>query len=422
MLGGIDQSAVWQAHQYVKEIGGKPQARVVGYGTKVPASQAAFVNGVMARALDLGDYEEQAAHSSEYVVPPIMAVADAKKSNGKDVILAMALGSEVLARLGHGCFAHTYGLDYLGKTPGIHPWGAICAVGKLYHLDKEQLWDAIGIGLACPGSTDLQSTKEGRTGGKRLWHAFVAGDAVTCAELAKIGGIEATRKVFFGERGFLATTNPYKYDLDVFTKDLGKKWVAIHVQKKYTCCGATHGAIDGTFEIFKEHKIKMEDIDTLEYVVWYSGTVEPREEKWNPQNMGSAQFSLPYVVATALLKNKVFIDDFTDEELFRKDVRELMTKIKATADPGLGEKVGGLIPTRIKISLKDGRVYAKDILYPPGHPKLNPLTWEDLANKFRMCADYVALPKSHQEKAIAMLRNLESVEDTSKLIDSLIIP
>lgn len=418
MIGALGEDDIIQPHQYIKELGGKPQARVVYFGTKVPVSQAAFVNAVMARSLDLGDVESEATHSSEYIFPTILTAGDYLHSNGKDFITAMALGTEILARMSHGVFAASMGLYQLYRLPPFVQIAVIYAAGKLYGLSSEQLWDAAGLGLACPSSMDWQSGPEGRVTGKKMMHGFVAQDAITCVNLARMGGIVATRKVFFGERGIVQSLYPYKYDPDIFTKDIGKLWIADLNLKKYPACLWIHAPLEGTFELVKENKIELQDINSLEYETGFEGIVEPKEEKWNPQTMGAAQFSLPYVVATGLITGKFFLDDYTKAALARKDVHELMKKIKGTYNPELSKKVQG--NCKIKITLKDGRIYGKDVIYPPGHPK-KPLTWDDLVYKFKVCADYVKFPKDRQEKIIGVVYNLEKLKDISKLVDLLVV-
>lgn len=413
IVGGANQHGVLQAYEYVRHWGGKPEARIIVHGDRVPLPNAAFVNGAMARALDFGDVEREAGHSSEYIVPTLLSVADmVEEVSGKQFLTAYAVSSEVMCRIGMACKVSAMFNEHF-KLQTIHQWGPICGAAKLLDLTVDQTWNAIGLGYSCLSSGDTQSTVEGNLV-KRMDHAFVSQNAINCVLLAK-AGVTGTRKVFLGERGFVATNYPFENDPAMFTKDLGSQWMAQFSQKLYSCCFHTHSAIQIARDLIKENGIDLENIALMEFEVPYETVIAPK--KWDPKTVPEAQFSLPYTVATALIKGKVFADDYSQEEMHRTDVRGFMARIKASLNEEMPKE-----GAKLKMALKDGTVYTKDRTYSPGDSVQAPLGWGEIVNKFHLCTRSVGISEANQDKIVDMVNSIEAIEDVRSLIDLLIVP
>jgi 2-methylcitrate dehydratase PrpD len=413
LIAAADQDGVRQSLDLVRDWAGKPQARVLVHGDRVPIPNAAFVNGVMGRALDYGDLGRSTAHSSEYIVPALVSAADCVTTSGKELIAAFAASSEAMCRIGLACVGDD---DVLGMVkrymhPPIHQWGVIFGVAKLLGLSADQTWNAAGLGYSCLSSFDTQSSAEGNLV-KRMEHGFCCQAGINCVLLAQ-RGVTGTRKVFLGERGFLAQMFPQGSHPEYLTRDLGTEWMAEFLQKTYSCCSMNHLSIQLARDLVKDEDLALTDIAQLEFVAPYAAVMGP--EKWDPKTMPEAQFSLPYCVATGLIKGKVFTDDYTPDQLARRDVRDLMSRIKASADADLGWA------THLKLTAKSGRVFERSGRFPPGHPR-NPLTWDELVAKFRLCAGSVGFSADRQTRIIDLIERIESVQDVRMLIDLLVLP
>src|SRR5215470_4393224 len=95
-LGGVNADPVRIARQVVELEGGKPQATVIGVGSKVSCEQAAFLNGMALRYLDYNDYAALGSpHHCSINVAPALAVAEMQGLTGKDLLLGIIVAYEV---------------------------------------------------------------------------------------------------------------------------------------------------------------------------------------------------------------------------------------------------------------------------------------------------------------------------------------
>lgn len=409
-IGGSASEGCPEAVNLVKGWGGARESTILVYGGKVPAPMAAFANDVMARALDMGDTHPEAAHIAEYELFPLLAVAEMKGGvTGKEFIAAYVVGHEIACRIGTASFAVSEG-GLHGRHPCLGPFGATTAMSKLLGLDAKTTWNALGIYYAVSGAWDMQMYNEG-TLMVRGHHAFVCEDAVNAVLLAQ-RGITGPKNIFSGKDGFFTQFYPWKNDPNLLTDELGEKWeITKTMLKPYSACKFTHTSISGVIDFVTKHNIKADDIESIECTVSRPAqlVIQPNDIRWNPKTMPECQFSLPYTVATAAVKQKVFLSDYTDKEMARADVRELMTKVKATVDDKLP-----VFTALVKITLKDGKEYSTRVDYPKGAPE-NPMTWDDITQKFYGCAAYSAkpIPQRNLDQVCEMVRNLEDASDVS---------
>src|SRR4030042_6631697 len=133
----------------VKEMGGKPQATIMGDPTRVSCEQAAQVNRVITNMLDYDDdiLNPNIGHMSSLLVPVALAIGEYTNASGKDIINALVLGYEVVIRLRQAedpseeVFLRSFEkIDFSGLA-----FGATAVAGKLLGLNGEQMADAFGL-------------------------------------------------------------------------------------------------------------------------------------------------------------------------------------------------------------------------------------------------------------------------------------
>lgn len=404
----------------VREWGGKGESGIWIYGGRAPAPLAALAIGTMARARDLGDiHENDGGHISEYIVPTAFSAAEGLgQVRGRAFMLAVALGQDLGVRLGMS--APRNAASTMAQPSII--FGATAAAGKLSGLDQDTLLNAMGIAYS-QARGERQANSDGALT-VRLHHGFIAEGAIRSVLFAQ-KGITGAKNILEGKYGFYKAFAP-DHDLARLTAGLGKSFEGAYSSiKLYPCCRFTHGAIDAVMELVKENGIKPHDVAEIAVGIseWASGYVaEPIEIKLNPRNVVDCQFSLPYTVATALVKGSVFIDDFTDEAIKRRDVREIMGIVKPRIDPSLftpDDPRGG---TALLLRTRDGRALEKQVPYIKGNPR-NPLTMDEVVEKFRKCLSFAAkpLPRENGERIIGMVADLENIPDVTE-IARLLIP
>ena len=187
--------------------------------------------------------------------------------------------------------------------------------------------------------------------------------------------------------------------------------------KPYPCCGLTHACIDATLALISRHDIIPEQVKDITVYGGQSvyGLSQPPEIKCAPRTIIDAQFSVPWVVATALTKGKVTVDDFTEEALKRREVLNLAQKINARLDPAMDRH--GVGPGGVVIKMNDGKEYTEEVEHCLGSVE-RPMTFKDCAVKFRECAacSIKPLPTDTVEKVIEMITQLEKLDDATEII------
>jgi 2-methylcitrate dehydratase len=142
-------------------------------------------------------------------------------------------------------------------------------------------------------------------------------------------------------------------------------------------------------------------------------------EKWRPTSRETADHSMPYCVAVALLDGEVGLAQFTDERIARDDVRELMDRITILRDPALTARYPEGIPNRLEVTLADGRVLECEVTYPRGHDH-NPMTDDEVLAKFRSLAR-LRLPEARIDELARRVWALET-GDPAALLEAAKVP
>ena len=417
-LGGSSKAGVKELVDMVKEWGGSEQSTVIVYGVKCPAPNAAQVNGTMIHALDYDDGHQVAlVHIGCVAVSTCFASAERMgKISGKELITAIALGGDFLARLG---LASKPGGSAM--SAGWHPTtlfgflGSAAMSGKIIKLDEERMINALGLAYhQCGGAGS--GVGDGALA-KRMGPGLAAKAGITSALMAE-RGITGERDPLEGRTGLFNTYMGGDYDLQILTGDLGKRFEGVNIgDKPYPCCGLTHACIDAALALLSKHDIKANQIH--EITVYGGDPVygfsQPPEIKNSPRTIIDAQFSVPWVVATALVKGKVTVDDFTEEALKRQDILNTTKKITARLDTSMNRH--GVGPGGVIISMNDGTEYKEEVEYCLGSVE-RPMTFEDCTKKFRECAacSIKPLPSDKVEKVIEMVSQLEKLDDATEII------
>ncbi|MBI2830918.1 MAG: MmgE/PrpD family protein [Chloroflexi bacterium] len=426
LIAGSSAPGCAELVKLVKTWGGRGEASLLIYGGKVPAHHAALVNSTVARARDLGDVHPIGGHLSESTVPAAFVFAEYAKAfkgkpmDGKSFIMGNALCSDLTTRL-----------RAAGKEVGIRRHRAetlapisVAAMGaKLFGFDEAKLRHAMGLGYTrCCGNA--QSHIDGALA-TRLWQGLSAEGGVFAVMLAD-AGFTGARDIFEGEYGLYPLYMQGEFDAKELTGELGKRFEVNNVGVKlYPSCLGTHGAIDGALSLAKERDIKPEDVEKVTVATNNFGyqLCGFGKNKVAPRNVVDAQFSYYYTVATALTKRKVFIDDFTEEAIKNEKVLALAQKVEVVVDEEKDKFVDLTIPVDIRIEMRNGEKYEKDVVYVKGHPS-NPLSFEECAQKLRDCARFsvTPIPGTHIESIIDLVKRLETLPDVIEVIKPLLGP
>lgn len=420
-LAGSVEAGVSELIDIVRDWDGKRESTVWVYGDRLPCVSAAQANATMVHALDYDDTHDVAIlHASSVAVPTALAIAEKVGGvDGKRLITAVALAVDLAARL---CLANKVSVFDRGwQYSAIHGnFSAAAITGKLLGLDKETLVSAFGLAYHQAGG-NLQCIHDG-TLAKRAGPGFAARDGIMAALMAQ-KGITGARNVLQGRDGLFNVYHRGDYNPEALTANLGEKFEVVNLSfKPYPCCRNTNPPIDATLALVGEYNIKAEDVDSVTIYVSKGAMKllgEPLNTKQNPSTTVDAQFSIPWAVASAIVKGKVGIAEFTPQAIKDKTVLALSNKVTPKLDESLNRM--GVSPTIVEIKTKDGKVYSKCVDTPYGSPE-NPMSMDAMAAKLRDCASYAAKPLSQKnvEKLIQLVSQLEAVSDVEEVVRLLV--
>jgi 2-methylcitrate dehydratase PrpD len=423
------------AHYLLSE-GGAEQATAIGVPRRLPAPQAAFMNGLLARSLEFDDIAMPDLHPSGVIVPVVLALCEWQSATGQDAITATALGLELCLRIGRA------GIDRKTRTSGFLQRGqdasAICGAlagaavaAKLLGLDAKGIANAVGIAVSF-ASGSLEANRSGGTI-KRFQSGWAAKSAIHAAMLAKFG-VDGPLQAIEGRYGFYQCFVGGQFDLETLTEGLGSNWQISDLRfKPYPSNYYTHAGIDAALALRKKG-LMVQDIETAHLAVatpMLHTVGEPLDRKQAPQTAYEAKFSAPYTVASALMGGTCLglgIDDF-DEKLLHDPVRQaLMHKIYVTSDARCDSIFPHQAPAILTVNAKNGSELVQEVLVNRGSAEY-PLSDEDLAIKFSdnvsgvLAADAaaalrLAVNRIEEEAGIARLvRILATVADQHEVAE-----
>lgn len=314
---------------------GAGDSPVIGYGRKLSPRDAALVNGVLAHGLDYDDtHSPGVIHATVSSLPLALALADSLKASGRDFLTAYVAAMETstrIASVAKGGF-HQVGFHPTGLI-GI--FGCTLAASRLFGLSREQAEMAQGIALSMAAGS-LEFLEDGAWT-KRMHPGWAASSAIVAATLAKRGFV-GPRAAYEGRFGlFSSHLGPHMADADLTlaTKNLGKSWQIDEVAiKPIPACHFTHAAADAAVALSK--MVKPADILSVDVLVpaeVIKTVCEPEENKRTPANSYDAQFSIPYIVATGLLRGRFTLDELDDNAIADREVLALARRIHYAADP-----------------------------------------------------------------------------------------
>jgi 2-methylcitrate dehydratase PrpD len=390
---------------YVRAMGGAPQASVVTGGFKTSMQDAAYANGTMAHALDWDNTWYPLNHPTSPTLPAILAVAEYHRFSGKQVIEAIAVAFEVQARLRLAATGMKNGEGF--HKPGITGmFGATAAVSKLLDLSHTQTLMALGLAGSRAGSMALNTgtmTKSSHSG-----HAARMG--VECAVLAQMGW--TANADVFGPKGFFDTflhgeAIPERL-LDGFGSPLRMVDPGVGF-KKYPSNYFTHRPIDAALALRREHTLSAQQIDRVEVVF-------PRFDYVDrpvPLTGLDGKFSVQYATLVALLDGEITVDSFDNERRFRPDVERLLPLVSLRADESIPIDFDRTYAI-VNVTRTDGKILSKRMEKLSGWVG-SPLTGEQRLTKFFSCTRRT-IDRENAQRMAELIDRLETLSDVTEIM------
>jgi 2-methylcitrate dehydratase len=413
-LGAWNEEPCAIARSVASEFSAKNGATIIGTKHKAPPDWAAFANGCCIRYFDYNDtyLSKEPAHPSDNI-SAALAVAENLSANGRELITVIALAYEVQCRLCDAASLRARGWDHV--TYGAFSTALACA--RLMKLDSEKTRHAVNIaGVACA------AMRQARVGELSHWKGVAFANAarhgVYSALLAR-AGMTGPAPIFEGQMGF-------EKELGVSLGNVGEKFkgapaMILNTSIKYWPAeyhsqSAIEAALFLRNEIGDPSQVQSVRIESHDASVDIIGS-EP--EKWKPETRETADHSLPYITAIALIDGEVTNKQFEPERFADPKIWKFLESVKVERNEELSSLYAKAVANIVHVTLKDGRTLTKRVDYPLGNA-LNPVSDKQLEGKFNALV-VPALGDEKAKKIVDLVWKLDEAKNVDELMQALVM-
>lgn len=368
-------------------LDGGSGAVAIGQPQTLGLRDSLLYNGGLANTLDYDDtYPPTLNHISGGAAPLVLALGARERASGRDVLVAYLIAIEIGAHVGLGVTGNAIMRRGFSPTGTLNGFGNALAAGKLLGLDYGMLKAAQGIALTMM-SGSMEGIKEGAWS-KRLNSGLGAVTGLTAAMMAA-EGVHAPTRPYEGDAGLyqLLLGPDAEVDWTALTDGLGMRWqfesVAI---KPFPIVHHAHTIIDCAIRLNREDRLDPDDIEEITVRVnerQIPLLCEPDVARRHPPNAHAGIFSIYHLVATAVARGRMTLDECEEEALQDPSIRALRERIRYEIDPHslFPHYFSGGLSAR----LRDGRTIDRYEAHHLGSDK-RPLAAETVIEKFRQNA------------------------------------
>ncbi|MGP1614571.1 MAG: MmgE/PrpD family protein [Pollutimonas bauzanensis] len=404
-------------NSYLKGLNAAGGAAVIGTSLKVPARFAAFANGIAIHADDYDDTQLASGkdrvyglltHPTAPALPAALATAEVLGKSGAETMLAYHLGVEIECKIAEAIDPRHYQHGF-HATATCGTFAAAAAAAKLRGLGNEEILRALAI--AGSQSAGLRENFGTMT---KPFHAGRSSESGIVAVDFATAGWTATDKILEASRGFFRAAGG-GFDAGSIVGKLGAPWTfadpGVSI-KPHPSGSLTHPGMTKLLELIIEHDIKPEEIVRVD-----AGTNQNMPNALihhRPANELQAKFSMEFCLAMLLLDRRAGLREFTDEATQRDDVKQMIEKINFHVHPEAESAGYDKMTTILDIHLTNGRHIQGRADFGKGSPA-NPMSYDEVADKFRECCDYANWPKDKAEKIVALVQDIENIKNIREL-------
>jgi 2-methylcitrate dehydratase PrpD len=292
-LAGAGDELVRLLLDEMSESGGAPQASVLGHEARLPVLSAALVNGAAAHALDYDDVNmAMPGHPSVAILPGVLALAELRRSSGREVITAFVAGYETACRIGAALRPGHYNLGF-HSTGTIGSFGAAAACARLLSLDSETTATALGIaGTQAAGLKSQFGTM------CKPFHAGKAAQNGLLAARLAARGFSSRADIVECVQGFALTHGPDFTLGAALAEPEGGLHLFANLFKYHAACYLTHAPIECARRLREGQRLSPADIASI--TLRLDASCERVCNISSPVDGLQSKFSLRQTVAMAL--------------------------------------------------------------------------------------------------------------------------
>jgi 2-methylcitrate dehydratase PrpD len=411
-MGGI-------VRRYLEEQGieGTDGSTVIGADLRLPARFAAFANGISIHADDYDDTQLAVGkdrvyglltHPTAPALPPVLALAERDGRSGHDMMLAYQVGVEVECKIAEAILPRHYQQGF-HSTATCGAIGAAAAAAKLLGLERAHVRRALSLGASQAGGL-----RENFGTMTKPFHAGRAAESgVVAAELAQLGftaspvGLEADRGFFRAAGG--------GYSVNMIDGCLGNPWTfaspGVSI-KPHPSGSLTHPGMSVMLDLIERHDLRPARVRRVS--VGTNHNMPNALIHHRPNNELQAKFSMEFCMAILLLERKAGLEQFTDEVVNRPDVQAMIARVDFGVHPEAEAAGFDKMTTIVEVELDDGSKLGGKADFGKGSPA-NPMSDEELADKFRGCARWGGLDRDTTERVLDLAWRIDQLDDVREL-------
>ena len=422
-LGAWGEEPCAIARKVASDFSAAQGATIIGTNHKSPPDWTAFANGCCIRYFDYNDtyLSKEPAHPSDNI-SAALAVAESTGASGPELITAIALAYEVQCRFCDAASIRARGWDHV--TYGAFSTALACA--RLMRLDAEKTRHAVNIaGVA--GAAMRQARVGELSHWKGVAFATAARHGVFSALLAR-AGMTGPGPIFEGQMGFekqlgVSLGNVAEKFAVPFPKtEHGPAAMILNTSIKYWPAeyhsqSAIEAALSLRKNIADPAQVKSVTIESHDAAVDIIGS-EP--EKWKPKTRETADHSLPYITAIALIDGEITNKQFEPKRFKDPQVSKFLENVKVERNAELSAMYPGRVANIVHADLAGGKRLTKRVDYPLGHAK-NRLKDSQVEGKFNTLVVPV-LGEKRAKKILGLVWKLDQAENVDELMKAMEMP
>ena len=393
-------------------------AHVFGTDMMTTGRFAALANGAAIHAHDYDDTCPQhladrngGLHATGPVLSAALAAAEKTGARGRDVLEAFHVGVEIGCRINHAIDNRHYAGGY-HATGTINVFGAAAAVSRVMRADAATVQTAFGLAASHAGGI-----RENFGTMTKPYHAGHAAEGGTVAAELAIRGFTAARNALEAPRGYFAAAGG-GFDPEQVMDRLGSPWAfedpGIWI-KPHPSGALNHPAMTLLRRFMRESGLTSTDVARVR--IRTNANVVNTLLHNDPSNWLEAKFSLPFNAAAILVRGRAGLAEFTDEVVNDPQIRAMIDRVDFAAFDAIGPDFTNTT-TFVDVALNDGRTLSGRVDFPKGSPQ-DPMSFDDVTEKFRECAEFAGWPERKTERVIELVRGFEGLSDVSDLASAM---
>lgn len=377
------------------------EATVLFQGMRSSALGAAFANACAANALDVDDSARYAyGHAGVQIFATALAVAEARRLSGAQMLTGMVVGYEIAHRVGRCWHASRPVYQACGS------WGSVACAAVAAHLmdlSPEQVRHALGIAEYFAPNLPIMRDVD---------HPAMVKHGVEWAALTGITAAELAADGFTGTPGILSDPEYQEWG-----KDIGQEYLMVDgvawKSARFACCGWAHAGVEGACRLVLENSIPLDEIAAIR-VEGCHGTV--RLGTRLPTTLEEAQFNQAWPLAAMLVDGEIGPRQMMEDRLLDPEIRVLAQKVSVQESEDIEElcrrfALGdpqGRFASRVIITLKDNQVFESGLV--DGGLRFPPRDWDQnrMSEKFRWLAGFV-FDQSQVEELLDLLWRFKDI-------------